>query len=60
MLFRSDLLIVDTVAGVPRCQGKTFDYLEYFQQNKVFAEAFEGYEHLMDVERYKIYRRKKR
>jgi hypothetical protein len=44
---------------MPRCQGKVFDYLEYFEQNKVFADAFENYEHLMDVDRYKIYRRKK-
>jgi hypothetical protein len=57
---KPDLLIVDTIAGVPRCQGKMFDYLEYFSQNKVFADAFESYEHLMDVERYKIYRRKRR
>ena len=25
----------------------------------VFADAFENYEHLMDVDRYKIYRKKK-
>jgi hypothetical protein len=55
-----DLLILDTIPGMPRCQGKVFDYLEYFQQNKVFADAFERYEHLMDVDRYKIYRKKKR
>lgn len=55
-----DLLIVDQVAGMPRCQGRTFDYLEYFQQNKTFADTFERYEHLMDVERYKIYRRKRK
>ena len=55
-----DLLIVDTIPGMPRCQGKVFDYLEYFQQNKVFADAFEHYEHLMDFDRYKIYRKKKR
>ncbi|PWT89907.1 MAG: hypothetical protein C5B56_06325 [Proteobacteria bacterium] len=55
-----DLLILDTIPGMPRCQGKVFDYLEYFQQNKVFADAFEHYEHLMDVDRYKIYRKKKR
>ncbi|MBN9091384.1 MAG: hypothetical protein J0J01_31080 [Reyranella sp.] len=54
-----DLLIVDTIPGMPRCQGKVFDYLEYFQQNKVFADAFEHYEHLMDFDRYKIYRKKK-
>ena len=29
-----DLLIVDTIPGIPRCQGKEFDYLEYFQQNR--------------------------
>jgi hypothetical protein len=55
-----DLLILDTVPGMPRCQGKVFDYLEYFQQNKTFADAFEHYEHLMDVDRYKIYRKKKK
>ncbi len=38
-----DLLIVDRIAGVPRCQGKEFDYLEYFLQNRVFADAFENY-----------------
>ncbi len=57
---KPDLLIVDQIAGMPRCQGKTFDYLEYFQQNKVFTDTFEGYEHLMDFDRYKIYRKKKR
>jgi hypothetical protein len=55
-----DLLIVDRIAGIPRCQGKEFDYLEYFMQNRVFADAFEGYEHLMDFDRYRIYRRKKK
>jgi hypothetical protein len=44
---------------VPRCQGKEFDYLDYFMQNRVFADAFENYEHLMDFDRYRIYRRKK-
>jgi hypothetical protein len=57
---KPDLLILDMIPGMPRCQGKVFDYLEYFQQNRVFAEAFEGYEHLMDVDRYKIYRKKKK
>ena len=55
-----DLLIIDRIAGIPRCQGKEFDYLEYFLQNRVFAEAFENYEHLMDFDRYRIYRRKKK
>jgi hypothetical protein len=55
-----DLLIVDRIAGIPRCQGKEFDYLEYFLQNRVFADAFEGYEHLMDFDRYRIYRHKKK
>jgi hypothetical protein len=56
---KPDLLILDTVPGMPRCQGKIFDYLEYFQQNKVFADAFEHYEYLMDFDRYKIYRKKR-
>lgn len=53
-----DLVIVDRVAGVPRCQGRVFDYLEYFLRNPKFAQAFERYTHLMDVERYTIYRRR--
>jgi hypothetical protein len=56
---KPDLLIIDTVPGMPRCQGKVFDYLEYFQQNKVFADAFTHYEHLMDFDRYRIYRKKR-
>ena len=55
---KPDLLIVDRVAGMPRCQGKTFDYLEYFQRNTVFAQAFEGYAPFMDIDRYAIYRRR--
>jgi hypothetical protein len=54
-----DLLILDTIPGMPRCQGKVFDYLEYFQQNRTFADAFEHYEHFMDFDRYKIYRKKR-
>jgi hypothetical protein len=53
-----DLLIVDRVAGVPRCQGQTFDYLEYFRRSPVFAGAFERYVSFMDVDRYVIYRRR--
>ncbi|HJX21479.1 MAG TPA: hypothetical protein VJ454_10855, partial [Steroidobacteraceae bacterium] len=55
-----DLVIVDRIPGIPRCQGKEFDYLEYFMQNRVFADAFENYEHLMDFDRYRIYRHKKK
>lgn len=55
-----DLLLIDRIAGIPRCQGKEFDYLEYFLQNRVFADAFEGYEHLMDFDRYRIFRKKKK
>jgi hypothetical protein len=55
-----DLVIVDRIPGIPRCQGKEFDYLEYFMQNRIFADAFEGYEHLMDFDRYRIYRHKKK
>jgi hypothetical protein len=53
-----DLLIVDRVAGMPRCQGRVFDYLEYFMRNPKFAHAFENYSHLMDVDRYVLYRRR--
>lgn len=56
---KPDLLIADQIPGMPRCQGKVFDYVEYFQQNPTFAETFKDYEHLMDYDRYKIYKRKK-
>jgi hypothetical protein len=55
---RPGLVIVDRVAGVPRCQGRVFDYLEYFMRNPKFAHAFERYTHFMDVDRYTIYRRR--
>jgi hypothetical protein len=53
-----DLVIVDRVAGMPRCQGRVFDYLEYFMRNPRFASTFERYTHFMDVERYVIYMRR--
>jgi hypothetical protein len=53
-----DLVIVDRVAGMPRCQGRVFDYLEYFMRNPKFAHAFERYTHFMDVDRYTIYKRR--
>lgn len=53
-----DLVIVDRVAGMPRCQGRTFDYLEYFQRNPTFQRGFERYGKFMDVERYTIYKRR--
>lgn len=52
------LLIVDKVAGIPRCQGDTFDYLDYFLRNPLFAKRFEDYEYLMDFNRYTIYKRR--
>jgi hypothetical protein len=55
---KPSLLIVDTVAGIPQCQAHSFDYLEYFLRNPLFARSFESYELLMDLDRYKIYRRK--
>jgi hypothetical protein len=53
-----DLVIVDRVPGMPRCQGRVFDYLEYFMRNPKFAQAFERYTHFMDVDRYTIYKRR--
>jgi hypothetical protein len=53
-----DLLIVDRIAGIARCQGRPFDYLEYFQRNAKFARAFERYTHFMDVERFSVYKRR--
>ncbi|MGE0423733.1 MAG: hypothetical protein AB7O88_15815 [Reyranellaceae bacterium] len=55
---KPDLLIVDRVPGIPQCQGRSFNYLEYFQRNVRFAQAFERYQHFMDVDRYIIYKRR--
>jgi hypothetical protein len=52
------LLIVDKVAGIPRCQGEVFDYLDYFLRNPLFAKRFEDYDQLMDFDRYVIYKRR--
>ena len=48
------------VIGIGEAFGNPSVTLEYFMQNRVFADAFEGYEHLMDFDRYRIYRRKKK
>lgn len=55
---KPSLLIVDNVAGIPRCQGDTFSYLDYFSRNPLFAKRFEDYEKALDFERYSIYRRR--
>jgi hypothetical protein len=52
---RPSLVIIDRVAGIPRCQARAFDYLEYFQRNPLFAKTFQAYTPLMDLERYTIY-----
>jgi len=53
---RPDLLIVDKIAGIPRCQYRSFDYLEYFQRNAAFAETFRDYSLLQEFDRYAIYK----
>ncbi len=55
---KPSLLIVDKVAGIPRCQGDTFDYLEYFLRNPLFAKRYEDYDFFMDFDRYTIYKRR--
>ncbi|MBX3502680.1 MAG: hypothetical protein KF889_24815 [Alphaproteobacteria bacterium] len=55
---KPDLLIIDRIPGIPQCQGLSFSYLEYFQRNARFAQAFERYQHFMDVDRYTIYKRR--
>lgn len=54
---KPSLLIVDNVAGIPRCQGETFNYLDYFSRNPLFAKRLEDYEKIIDVDRYSIFRR---
>ncbi len=56
---KPDLLFVDQIAGMPRCRADTFDYLEYFSRNPLFAKAFESYEFYAHIERYDIYKRKR-
>ena len=54
---KPSLLIVDNVAGIPRCQGEAFDYLDYFSRNPLFAKRLEDYEKVIEFDRYSIYRR---
>lgn len=54
---KPDLLIVDRVAGIPRCRADTFNYLDYFSRNPLFAKALEAYEPYASIERYEIWRR---
>lgn len=56
---KPDLVIIDTIAGIPRCQANGFSYLDYFQRNPLFAKTFANYEKLMDIDRYEIYQRRK-
>jgi len=56
---KPDLVIIDTVPGIPRCQATGFSYLDYFQRNPLFAKTFAKYEKLMDIDRYEIYQRRK-
>lgn len=55
---RPDLIIVDKIAGIPRCQWRAFDYLEYFMRNPVFAQAFRHYRLYTEFDRYAIYSRR--
>lgn len=55
---RPDLVIVDKVAGIPRCQWRSFDYLEYFMRNPTFQQAFQRYRLYMEFDRYAIYKRR--
>jgi hypothetical protein len=54
---KPDLLIVDRVAGIPRCRADTFNYLDYFSRNPLFAKTFESYEPYANIDRYEIFRR---
>lgn len=54
---KPSLLIIDNVAGIPRCQGEAFDYLDYFSRNPLFAKRLEDYEKVIEFDRYSIYRR---
>ncbi|MCW5751851.1 MAG: hypothetical protein KIT81_11950 [Alphaproteobacteria bacterium] len=54
---RPEVVVVDRIAGIPRCHEAAFDYLEYFLRNPIFAEAWQEYEHVSTLDRYVIYRR---
>lgn len=54
---KPSLVIADRIAGIPRCQASEFNYLDYFLRNPLFAKKFANYSHLMDFDRYAIYKR---
>jgi hypothetical protein len=55
--YHPDIVIVDKIAGIPRCHEKDFDYIEYFSQNPDFAEEMNHYLHAYDFDRYSLFKR---
>jgi hypothetical protein len=55
---RPDLVIVDTIPGIPECGPDTFSYLDYFKRNPKFGQAFASYELLLTINQFQVYRRR--
>ena len=56
--FKPPLVVVDRVAGIPRCGGVDFDLLAYFAREPRFAAAMANYELLREFDRYLIFKRR--
>ncbi|MGE0154166.1 MAG: glycosyltransferase family 87 protein [Reyranellaceae bacterium] len=54
---RPDLVIVDNIPGIPECGPNTFSYLAYFKRNPKFAQAFDNYDLLLNLNQFSVYRR---
>jgi hypothetical protein len=56
--YKPPVVIIDKVAGIDYCGGKSFDLLEYFLREPAFAEEMAHYDLLTQYDRYIIYQRR--
>ncbi|MGE5537428.1 MAG: hypothetical protein ACM30I_02345 [Gemmatimonas sp.] len=56
--YKPPVVIIDKVPGIKYCGGRDFDLIEYFVRQPGFAEEFEKYDLLMQLDRYIIYKRR--
>jgi hypothetical protein len=56
--YKPPIVIIDKVPGIRYCGGRDFDLTEYFVRQPGFADEFENYDLLMQMDRYIIYKRR--
>jgi hypothetical protein len=54
---RPAMVLLDRFADIPACDGRAFDFLEYFRRDPRFAAAFAGYAPVAAFDRFVIFTR---